>query len=265
MTTLAFSPTASSVSRRKKVLVLAWLLAPVALLAFHYGPGRMLAARDDIARHVTAAEAAAASNDWTRAVAEYNEAVGSVPKTEQALRARLVLAHADARIRSGELPEAISEMEDLLENLPEDKATEEVARQARSTLAEAQYYAGWLMRLECASTEEWTRETEGARQQFRLLAEQGLAGQTNPAGPTSLYQTNLEAVVRLAQMDISELQALPLPGKVCNCQNVSQKIRKQRASRMPGKGKGKGGEQEKEKDKDSRGAGTGQRPDETGS
>jgi hypothetical protein len=67
------------------------------------------------------------------------------------------------------------------------------------------------MRLEGASTDEWTVEVENARQHFRLLAEENLPHGKEAARP---YQENLEATVRLARMDLSELQGLPLP-KFC--------------------------------------------------
>ena len=86
------------------------------------------------------------------------------------------------------------------------------------------------MRLEGASSEEWRSESTRARQQFRYLGETV----TQP----SLKRTsidNLEAVVRLEQMDLSELKGLPLPKKCENCSNCSQKKREQRMSKSNGK------------------------------
>ena len=128
-------------------------------------------------------------------------------------------------------------------------------REVRRTLAGAQYYAAWLMRLENAPTEEWMEQAENARQNFRLLAEQTQA-QATEAEAARDYQVNLEAVIRLQRMDLSELQGMPLPKKCQGCKNCSQKCRGQKESRS---------QQPKEKPKDARGAGAGKRPDGSGS
>src|SRR5215470_19533545 len=96
-------------------------------------------------------------------------------------------------------------------------------------------------------------ETELARQNFRLLAEES---QKEPALRLD-YEKNLEATIRLERMDLSELQGLPLPKQCQGCKNCSQKCRSQRASKCQNPS-------EKEK-KDARGAGVGKRPEGTGS
>lgn len=78
------------------------------------------------------------------------------------------------------------------------------------------------------ATEEWMAETESSRQHFRLLAEQ-----TKQDGLASLatdQQKNLEAVIRLELMDLSELKGLALPRQCKQCSNSSDKCRAQRAS-----------------------------------
>ena len=105
------------------------------------------------------------------------------------------------------------------------------------------------MRLEGASTDEWTVQAENARQHFRLLAEEKLKTDAGAAKP---HQEDLEATIRLARMDLSELQGLPLPTFCKGCKNVSQKCRGQCESKSQ-----KPAEKEQ---KDARGAGNGQRP-----
>jgi hypothetical protein len=102
-------------------------------------------------------------------------------------------------------------------------------------LASAQYYAGWLMRLEGATTQEWLAETEQSRQNFRLLAEQTEKDTVISEG----YRKNLEAVIRLERMDLSELQGLPLPKQCQGCKNCSQKCRSQRESQCKNPGEQK--------------------------
>jgi hypothetical protein len=93
------------------------------------------------------------------------------------------------------------------------------------------------MRLEGATNAEWMAETESSRQHFRLLSENA----QKPGDPTlaSDFQKNLEAVIRLELMDLSELKALPLPKQCKNCSNCSSKCRKQRESncKKPGESK----------------------------
>ena len=66
----------------------------------------------------------------------------------------------------------------------------------------------WLMRLEGQTREKWAPEITAALQTFRLLAQQG----EDPEF-ISLRKEDLESAVRLARMDIGELQGLPLPSQ----------------------------------------------------
>jgi len=152
------------------------------------------------------------------------------------------LAQARTRMWTGDLPEAITDLENLLAEAQRGGADKEFQSELRSTLAGGQYYEGWLMRLEGAAADEWLQPVEAARQNFRLLAEN--TSDTKLAGG---YKKNLEATIRLERMDLSELQGQPLPKKCSGCKNVSQKCRCQSQSKCENKG-------EKEK-KDARGAG----------
>ena len=82
---------------------------------------------------------------------------------------------------------------------------------ARSTLANSQYYMTWLMRLEGLGREAWEPEVEAARQNYKLLAEE--AEKRGDAAAAKKHREDLEASIRLARMDLSELQGLPLPSQ----------------------------------------------------
>ena len=69
----------------------------------------------------------------------------------------------------------------------------------------------WLLRLEGQPRERWEPEIDAAQQSYRLLAEQ--AEQDGDLNSLSLCQDDLESSVRLARMDIGELQGLPLPSQ----------------------------------------------------
>ena len=234
---------------RKTILLYCWLLTPVALLAYHYGPGQNGMARDFAAQQIAIAQTAEQSEDWPAAMTAYSDALAKLPARDFAARWQLRLAHSKARMQSGELPEAIADMDGLLAEMEKGNASDAQVKDVRSNLATAEYYAAWLMRLEGAAAAEWTVQSESARQHFRLLAEDDLK-----ADPTAAQseQENLEATIRLERMDLTELQGLPLPKMCKGCKNVSQKCRSQCNSkcRKPGE----------KKNKDARGAGTGEPP-----
>lgn len=233
---------------KTKLFLYAWLLAPVALLAYHYGPGQTGLARDAAAKKISAAQQFVQSENWPEAIAAYDEAIAQLPASDTATRWQLRLAKSKARMYSGELPEAIEDMEGQLAEMEQANGPTGSIREVRSTLGTAQYYAGWLMRLEGASKDEWTVQVDNARQHFRLLAEETLA--KDPAAAKG-HQENLESTIRLARMDLSELQGLPLPKFCQGCKNVSQKCRCQSQSK---------GKKPAEKPNDARGSGDYERP-----
>lgn len=222
---------------RKKLLISIWLLVPVVLLAVHYGPGQSGLSRDRAADKIARAEAAERAENWSDAVQFYSEALADLPATDATRRYQLRLAQAKARMNSGELPEAKADMEGMLADAQKSGMDAALIGEIRSSLAGAEYYSGWLMRLEGAATEEWMAETESSRQHFRLLAEQ--SKQSGFAALATDHQKNLEAVVRLELMDLSELKGLALPKQCKNCSNCSSKCRAQRASACKNPGNGK--------------------------
>ena len=107
------------------------------------------------------------------------------------------------------LPEARYELESLVEQMQEDATTDPVLmRDARQALASAQFYKTWLMRLEGLDRTVCEPEIEAARQNWRLLAEKAPTQEEK-----TLHQEDLEAAVRLARLEIEDLQGLPLPGE----------------------------------------------------
>lgn len=238
----------------RKLWLYLWLAVPVGLLAFHQGPGKAWRARDLAGRHVEIARAAERDESWAEAVLAYDQALATLPAGEDAARHSLQLARANARLFTGELPEAMADLDRLLEDLEAAPAEAALERATREALASAQYHAAWLMRLEGADRAEWLQAADESRQNYRLLAEE--AERTGDARLKD-HHHNLEAAIRLAQMDLSELQGLPLPKKCQGCKNCSQKCRTQRQSKQP--------PQEKKEPQDARKAGAQQRPPGQGS
>jgi len=227
---------------RKTILFCLWLLVPVALLAYHYGPGQSRLAMDRAAQKIAEAKAFEAVEDWAAAYAAWTEALAATPADKSTARFQLRLAQARTRMWTGDLPEAITDLEALLTEAQRGGADKAFQGEVRASLAGGQYYEGWLMRLEGAPAEEWLQPVEASRQNFRLLAEN-----TSDSKLAADYKKNLEATIRLERMDLSELQGQPLPKKCSGCKNVSQKCRSQSQAKCENKG-------EKEK-KDARGAG----------
>jgi murein L,D-transpeptidase YcbB/YkuD len=194
---------------KRKLFFALWLLAPVAVLAYHFGPGQKGVAHDKMAALLKEAEAARKSEDWNAAEEAYAAALKEVPADEKDTRARLELAKAEARIFDGETPEAIQDLQQALRTAQQEKVSEDLQNAMQAQLSAAHYYAAWLVRLENVSEEEWKIQCEQARQGFRYLAEK-LKGGGDTASATQ-HQKNLESAIRLAQMDLNDLRALPLP------------------------------------------------------
>jgi hypothetical protein len=116
----------------------------------------------------------------------------------------------------------------------------------------------WLMRLEGQSPVVWEPEIEAARQTYKMLAER--ADRKGDSKTAQTHRDDLEAAIRLARMDLAELQALPLKSQCQGCCSGD--------CNKPGNGKnsakkGKGPAPIQSK-KDSKGAGGEMPPDTRG-
>lgn len=233
-----------------RALILLVILSPIAAVAWHFGPGQSQLAFDRAQILVNRAEAARENEQWEQAVALLDEALNALPEEEtpttKARQQQILFAQAKAKVQSGQILEGEEQLALLLEEL-EGGSDQEMLAAVRHELGTTGYYIAWLMRLEGATAEEWKPEADRARQHFRLLAEQ--AGPSDDE-PTAFHK-NLEAVIRLEQMDLSELKAKPLPKKCPNpscCQNLSQRKREQCQSRCQAPGEKKGGKEKEPND-----------------
>jgi len=197
----------------RNILLVGWLLLPVGAWAYHEGPGQDRIALEETDAVIVAAQAAVEDGQWKLAVAEYEAALGMLPKNpdayDQAVAQRLQLELNKARMQASGLPQAREELETLVEQLQSDEDSDPaLLRDARQALANAQFYQTWLMRLEGLDRTVWEPEIEAARQNWRLLAEQATT-----ESEKVLHQEDLEAAVRLARLEIEDLQGLPLPSE----------------------------------------------------
>lgn len=192
----------------KIVLLLTWLAMPIGWLGWHYGPGQEALKLDASDRAAKEALVATEPEDQLKA---WDAAIASLPKSAGAQARRLRLARCESLMQGRQLPQARKELEALYSELKEDPQAEAaVFERVQEELAGTKYYMAWLMRLEGLPQEQWEPEIESSRQHFRLLAEKGTEGKDR-------YQEKLESAIRLARMDLTELQGQPLPGCCKGC------------------------------------------------
>ena len=238
----------------RTLLLLGWLLVPVAGAAYHYGPGQEKMRLDDVAATLADADRRAAQEDWKEAASAYESALAQIPADRVADVRRARLERDKAWMNAGKLPEANVDLQALVEEAQADPKAEPATLQgAREAFANSQYYTTWLMKLEGLGRDQWEPEIESARQSYRLLAEQ--AEKLGDAEAAARNREDLESVIRLARMEPGDLQGMALPKQCQDCKSGQCN----KPGKKPGK---KPGEQ---KPKDSRGAGAGPPPDGAGS
>lgn len=196
----------------RKLALLTWLLLPVLAGAYHLGPGQERLKLDGAALALQQADAAVERDDHESALLHYDDAMSFLPaeKVDEARRIRL--EKAKSQMEAKKLPAAHADLKGLVDELVADGQGESrIATEARSALASSQYYMTWLMRLEGVAREQWEPEIDAARQSLKLLADTAEESGNEAAAKT--YSEDLESVVRLARMDLKELQGLPLPSQ----------------------------------------------------
>ncbi len=239
----------------RTLAILGWLMVPVVFGAYHYGPGQEKLRLDDVARALAEADRLAVGEQWQAAAAGYDKALSMLPEGRADDARRIRLQRAKAQMLGRQLPEATSSLRELVDQMQDDPSADPKLRdEARETLANAQYYMTWLMRLEGLSADEWEPEIESSRQTYRLLAEQSEAAGDKESARK--HREDLESAIRLARLDVGDLQGLDIPKQCQNCKSGQCK--------KPGSGKKPGRKKEGEK-KDARGAGSGPPPDNSGS
>jgi hypothetical protein len=237
----------------RTLVLLGWLMVPVVFGAYHFGPGQERLRLDDAARSLAEADRLAASEQWQNAVSKYDEAQALVPEGRVEDVRRIRLKRAKVQMFAHQLPEANAALDELVSQMQDDKMASLALRdEAREAQANVQYYMTWLMRLEGLSADEWEPEIESARQTYRLLAEQAESAGDQTAAKR--HREDLESAIRLARLDVGELQGLTIPTQCQGCKSGQCK--------KPGK---RPGQKPSNQKKDARSAGAGPPPDKSGS
>lgn len=119
----------------RTLVLLGWLLVPVAFGAYHYGPGQERLRLDDAASVLAEADRLAAAEDWQPAVAKYDAAQAMLPEGRVEDVRRIRLKRAKAQMFAHQLPEASTALQDLVEQMQDDKSA---SAQLRDEAREAQ-------------------------------------------------------------------------------------------------------------------------------
>jgi hypothetical protein len=238
----------------KAALISIWLFLGLSGLIFHLGPGQELKKYDAVNRQIQTARQKVSLENYSEALASFDKALAELPEDRFDLNRQLRLEKAKTQMLDRQLPEARLALESLMDELMQEKLGDSsLGLQTREALANSQYYVTWLMRLEGVPREEWEPEIEASRQNYRWLAE--AADSMGDAEEIKRRREDVEAAVRLARLDLSELQALPLPCQCQGCKSCNCRGKGKKPGKKPGKRKSQG-------KKPATGAGD-QKPDES--
>lgn len=194
------------------MLLMVWLLIPIGVGFYHFGPGQTSARLDSVGATLTQARADALNERWTDAITGFESALAALPEDKVHENRQIRLELAKAQMLDHKLPEANESLETLVAEMTADPSTDpKLLDEAKAAQANSQYYLTWLMRLEGEPRATWEPEIESARQTFRLLAEK--AEQSGDEANAKRHREDLESSIRLARMDLKDLQGLPLPSQ----------------------------------------------------
>ena len=196
----------------RTLFIIAWLFIGLAAAIFHYGPGQKRLEMDQVDSMLNLARTNVSLKDYPKAIEQFDAIMTELPASKKELSQRIQLEKAKAQMFAAKLPDARQSLETLLTDLrSEEEPNQELIQETQSALANSQYYRTWLMRLEGLHEDAWKPEIESARQHYTQLNEIATAAGDTAAAEKAAQ--DLESAVRLARMDLEELQGLPLPNQ----------------------------------------------------
>jgi len=194
------------------VAIITWLFVGLGGLIYHYGPGRDRLELDQIDHLLADASSSVEAEDWKTSLVAYEKVLANLPAEMQEQSWRVQLELCKAKMMAAKLPEARTSLEQLFREVRAAKdAPQELVADVESALASSQYYTTWLMRLEGLPEDEWRPEIEAARQHYTQLVNE--AQESGDSDEIKIAAEDLESAIRLARMDLGELQGLPLPSQ----------------------------------------------------
>lgn len=194
----------------RKFCIFIWLLVPLGAAAYHFGPGQENIKMDQVDTFIASAQEHLKNDEFGEAVTQFDQAINLMPTKKTSAAYKLRLEKAKAQMQCAQLPEAYKDLLSMSGALDEN-TNPKLAADTKSTLANAQYYITWLMRLEGHSREVWEPVIESSRQNYHAVAQFAQLKGDQQSANQSLE--NLEAAIKLARIDLDELQGLPLPNQ----------------------------------------------------
>ncbi|MEZ6096984.1 MAG: hypothetical protein R3C03_22635 [Pirellulaceae bacterium] len=193
-------------------MIIAWLFIGLGGLIYHFGPGRERLELDQIDNLLADARASVAAEEWDASVTTYEKVLAMLPDQLQEQSWQVQLELCKAKMMAAKLPEARTSLEELFRDVrAAENAPQQLVADIESALASSQYYTTWLMRLEGLPEDEWKPEIEAARQHYSQRVKE--ARELGDANQIKIASEDLESAIRLARMDLGELQGLPLPSQ----------------------------------------------------
>ena len=183
-------PWTRRVTTMRRLALLGWLLLPVLAGAYHYGPGQERLRLDDAAARPGRRRPASRRGPSDAAVTAYEEALARLPEGHQARgpprpgRARQGDDARPAAPRGQRRPQGPRRGDAGRQGRRPESSTTPARRSPVAVLLT------WLMKLEGLGREDWEPEIEGARQTYRLLAEQAEAARRRGRPPASAARTS---------------------------------------------------------------------------
>src|SRR5262245_351299 len=102
------------------LVLVGWLMIPLAVAAYHYGPGQERMRLDDAADHLRAADKHVRTEQWADAGHEYEEALRLLPADRIAETRQIRLERAKAQMLAKLLPAAHADLQALVDELKGD-------------------------------------------------------------------------------------------------------------------------------------------------
>ena len=128
----------------RKLLLIVWLLIPVAAGAYHLGPGQERMTLDQTAELIDKAEAHAKAGEHEDAAKAYEDALTLLPSRLAETAQKLRLERAKSQMLAKQLPDARAELESLLNELEAaEKPNPKLLEETRSPAADALALAIW--------------------------------------------------------------------------------------------------------------------------
>jgi hypothetical protein len=206
----------------KKWIVLLWLLVPVGLVSYHFGPGQEALAWRESAEHRNEAERLEQTGHWEEATTAYQQAINSLPPITDddaagtTSRDQLRLAQIRTRFQLGRLEETIFALRSFIDEVESTHGpASTVALESRELLGRVHYQAMIALRLESAEKEVWQRQWELARQNYRFLAERSSPGRNG------VDRKNLEVVIKSADLPVEAFPPPPTGGAASAAANAN--------------------------------------------